>query len=687
MLLFSAVLGLLTVVLPADGRTDECRAHFVNEDRTREYAVNCGNREEIPEELSLVWIERGSSITPYQRRVTEKEITLPLASGTILTVNEAVPDATRTLAIVHADNQAMFVRSVIPDGSLLIPRGTLILLSRDRNDNLLAVSGPLEIRDRPTEVVRTAVAAEGTVYVALSYPDSHTTPTDFKMSIHAGGRAIEPSLTLRTLDGVTGIWFGVTARAATLEVRGSTLWHKPMELAVRPGQVTEVRRRLQPLPAITVVTEAASEDVSAIVGRGRLLVQDAEGKRTLREVAMAGANEHFVAGLEPAIHTVRLVLADWTFTTRADLTDGENARVAFDVRPLTIDGTITRDGKPLRARIAIRGAVNKTEAVTDASGRYTLLVWQQGRYQAEISAVDSPAAPHIEMVRLQADGTLDWDLPSNEYTIRVVDASSREPIAGSQVSVSTTWYDGVGERRQAMRTLTADDDGVVTLPPLYPGSLALIPSASGYEVGSPTTIPIPKGSPDRTTLTLELQREKPGARHMIRLSDGSPAVGAEVLGLTSIEKDAMWRGKVDETGVLSIPAGIPILAVRHPRAAIMVHAAPAEGDAAWVLPPPAPALAIRAVNREDQPVRGAAVTLWLNGFRVSGPFLGYLTSSVPLTDGNGVWIGRNLPAQAIQLLLVAPSVDFAIAERGSYDRMTSTLQFPWRAVETLRVVE
>ncbi len=685
MLLTSGLLGLLTVVLPVDGRTDECRAHFVNEDRTREYAVDCGRREEIPEELSLVWIERENSITPYQRRVTEKEITLPLASGAILAVDEAVPDARRTLAIVHVDKQAMFVRNVIPGVPFLIPRGTLILLSRDENDNLLAVSRPLEIRDSPTEVVRTAVAAEGTVYVELSWPDSDA-PDNLKMSIDVGGHVIEPSLTLRRLGGVTGVWFGVTARAATLEVRGTTLWNKPVELAIRPRQVTEVRSRLQPLPAITVMTEAASEEISAIVAKGRLLLQDAEGKRTLREVAMTRTNERHVVGLEPAIYTVRLELADWTLTRRADLTDGENARVVFDVRPLTINGAITRGGKPLRARIAVRGGVNEAAAVTDALGQYTLLVWQQGRYQAEISAVDSPAAPHIEMVNLQEDRTLDWDLPSNEYVIRVVEASSRKPIAGSQVSVSTTWHDGAGER-QSMRTLTADGDGVVTLPPLYPGSLTLIPSASGYDVGSPTTIPIPKGRRDRTTLTLELQREKPGARHMIRLADGAPAVGAEVLGLASIQKNAVWRGVVDETGAVSIPAGIPILAVRHPRAAIMVYAAPGEDVLPWTLPPPAPPLTIHAVNRQDQEVRGAPVTLWLNGFRVSGPFLGYLTSSVPLTDGNGVWIGRNLPAQAIQVLLVAPSVGFAISEGGSYDRMASTLQFPWRAVETVRVIE
>lgn len=92
----------------------------------------------------------------------------------------------------------------------------------------------------------------------------------------------------------------------------------------------------------------------------------------------------------------------------------------------------------------------------------------------------------------------------------------------------------------------------------------------------------------------------------------------------------------------------------------------------WTLRPAAEPLVILAKNRDGEPAAATAVTSWIDSVRVGGYALAFLAWSIPVTDGEGVWHARNLPAAPLQVLIGAQSA----IDSGSYDAMAATIPHP-----------
>ena len=133
-----------------------------------------------------------------------------------------------------------------------------------------------------------------------------------------------------------------------------------------------------------------------------------------------------------------------------------------------------------------------------------------------------------------------------------------------------------------------------------------------------------------------------------------------------------------------------MLLVRHPSAGGAVRAWPPAGDpdsVVWSLPPAAPRplnLEVRTPSGEE-PARQAELALWLDGFRLSGGALAWLTRSRPFTGPDGLWVGNNLPPRSVSVLAWSRQLH-AEAASGSLDTLASELAYPWPSPATLRAV-
>jgi len=87
----------------------------------------------------------------------------------------------------------------------------------------------------------------------------------------------------------------------------------------------------------------------------------------------------------------------------------------------------------------------------------------------------------------------------------------------------------------------------------------------------------------------------------------------------------------------------------------------------------------------EEPARQAELALWLDGFRLSGGALAWLTRSRPFTGPDGLWVGNNLPPRSVSVLAWSRQLHTEAAS-GSLDTLAREIPYPWASPATLRAV-
>jgi hypothetical protein len=82
----------------------------------------------------------------------------------------------------------------------------------------------------------------------------------------------------------------------------------------------------------------------------------------------------------------------------------------------------------------------------------------------------------------------------------------------------------------------------------------------------------------------------------------------------------------------------------------------------------------------------ADLALWVDGKRLDGWWIAWLTGAEPTTDVNGYWIGRNLPRGTVEILAWGPQAREE-ASSGSLDSQAVEVRFPWSDPVEVRAVE
>jgi hypothetical protein len=244
--------------------------------------------------------------------------------------------------------------------------------------------------------------------------------------------------------------------------------------------------------------------------------------------------------------------------------------------------------------------------------------------------------------------------------------------------------------RLQVHRLTADDEGVAVIPPLWPGSVRVNVSAIGYASKLPP-IEVEVSESD-AALPVEIRLHSTGEIVTVglQLPDGSPAVGA-FAAVTENPSITIGRphARADDHGEVKLPRNLTgFVMVRHPDAAFLVRPWPPEEDEPtlrWTLTPAAPPLTIRVRDTAGERFAvGAPVALWVNGVRLSGEALRWLADAIPMVQWDGSWTGNNLPMEPVSI--AAWTGRIPAEEPGERARPATRVPYPWPERVEIRTV-
>jgi protocatechuate 3,4-dioxygenase beta subunit len=161
-----------------------------------------------------------------------------------------------------------------------------------------------------------------------------------------------------------------------------------------------------------------------------------------------------------------------------EVTAGQQVRVDLDLAgTVRVSGRVTVDGKPVVADVGFsseQGAMARTRSRED--GSYEILLAAPGRYHIYALA-EQFGDRHFQTVREVRGGeTIDIDLREQVIEGSVVDAVTRQPVAGALVTLAPA----SGALTSVAAEVPTDANGRFRIATTTAGSLRLIASAQGY---------------------------------------------------------------------------------------------------------------------------------------------------------------------------------------------------------------
>lgn len=571
-----------------------------------------------------------------------------------------------------------------PRQPVAMPAGSALAgIFDQKSGEAIALSRPLAVAANETAVAKPAPPERGSdVLVVLQKPLAPRREA-LQVSLKADAGPRRPDVLLHASDAVFAIWYGVGGSTATLTVDADALTLAPVALRLAPKRVTTYRGALQAKPRLKVSVLAPQDAF------GKMQVRvggigDPEPFRTVDVVP--GPNE--LEALPPQRLRVTLAVDQWTFVQDVDLTDGLDGEVTFALEPIIARGTVYLAKEPAPARIAFEyGRRDLTKVETGEDGRYEAVFWQSGMYAAKVTLLNDTAAPFVDpAVDLEHTRTLDFHLPANRIVARVFNRSTGLPIASATVGVvSEATHDDVGAMTLGHR-YTADDKGTLVLPRLRPGHARIEASAPGFAPSEPQEIDVEEATERELSFALEAVRT---TRARVVLPTGAPAAGAEALAMEPGSGRVIWRGSATPDGELEIGSRGPgeVVIVRHPNASTRALLAGGIGETIPLAPEDRTPVVVRSTDTAGEPVRFALLSVWIDGLRLTDFAAAFATwSAVSMTDADGVWSGRNLPAAPIRVLATR-NVSPAQLAAGAYDGLAQTVPYPRAQTIAVRVVE
>jgi protocatechuate 3,4-dioxygenase beta subunit len=197
---------------------------------------------------------------------------------------------------------------------------------------------------------------------------------------------------------------------------------------------------------------------------------------------------------------------------RTELAPGQTVRVDLDLTPaIVVTGRVTHGaGRPVaRAQVAFSNeATGMASTVTREDGTYEIGLPGPGRYQIFANA-EELVSRHYQTVR-DVRGSETIDIQMFEQTVEgvVLDANTRQPVAGAIVTLVPT-----GMSRHVSAEAPADASGRFTMTNTASGPHLLMASARGY---AHRAIEVTTGTPEPIRATFELT---PASELRIRVVD------------------------------------------------------------------------------------------------------------------------------------------------------------------------
>lgn len=707
-----------------------CEAHFTRQnDPGVELIFPCAEARP-PAGLYHVWRQGEWRMTPFSLLVGSSGLqpvepgvlsSLPtVEAGRVTLPSNLEADPRLDLHLLHAgryldqDHPRWEISPRTPSREIgdgvLLPVGKAVGALWDRKSRkYVALSAPFEVRGR--EAVEVPLQRPQGVAFLVAQVERHAAAAtasdlDVELFLRHGGEERAPDLKVLTAERVYGIWYGLAPGTAGLRVRSKQTFFDSPPLDLRSGGIEQVTGELRPRPALQVELDLPSplthEELTLQVRRLPM------GEIVAAQVLKPRVPSHRFEGLPPALLEVDLLTSFGTFTRQVDLGSGADGFLLLEPELVTVRGTVYHGDQGHPAELAFTTVAQATvKTRTDENGAYEIALVNPLRAVAVyLQGVES--APYLDFFApaITESKELDFHLPDVEFTVRVLNAVTGEGVPGASVSVRNTYQAEdddfeIGSRekpRQEERVVsqiaTTDKKGVARLPPLRQGDLEIRAFAKGYSnLPEPVQAQVLDGETDQSfEVRLEPAGETVALR--LRLPDGTPAAGAEVLLTGSLFEGfnaALFSGRANGEGIVETPRKAGFLLAKHSAAGFLVRPwQPQEGDLdmEWALPLAAGRPLTIQVKDSSGKSAGAQAELALRveGRRLFGPILAWLTGTHAATDSNGYWVGRNLPQGPVEILAWGARVQEE-AWAGRLDAQATPVPFPWPDLVEVRAVE
>lgn len=668
--------------------------------------------------LYLAWVEGDWKITPFSGRIpysgrasNDRGVQVPLPvtdAGRVTVAPWIATEDSWTLRLFRAESRFGYdgLSRAEPigevGGGVLMPAGQVVAgLWDEQNARYLALSRPFKVTAR--ETIEAPLRAPGTgadVFVRLRRAEyaSRQEFSAVQLSLVRDEVEIPADLVVPASHSLFAAWYRVEPGEVELRAESETQGLPSQRLELPARQVTAVEGTLQRLPLLDVEVAVPSalddeEGETLTLELHRMPSREAVARHDLRP----GDRLHRFDPVPLSELLVVLETAVGEYESTIDVSNGEDGYLLLEPSIAVLSGTVHLgdDGHPATLRFHSVGR-SSAAVESDEEGRYEAILPTPVR-SVEIELAERKGSPWVEFFPRPIDGRreLDFHLSAVEVRVRVTDATTGEPIPGATV-VFRTHFVGRDEIDQsAAQHDQTDAQGEILLPPLREGLLEVRAEAAGYySMNEPIQAPISDATTDQTVeVTLTPAADRVSVQ--LRLPGGVAAVGAQVLVVDSLATGSILLSDIaDAQGRVKLPPA-PVrgtVLVRHPEAAFLLRdwqpdRGDEKGSETWTLTglPPQP-LRIQLVNGEGNPYPRGQLALWIQGRRVSGSVLSWLTSGRPMADLQGSWSANNLPTGNVEVLAWAMRLHEE-ALRGGLDAFATRVPYPWPDVVEVEVLE
>jgi hypothetical protein len=673
---------------PLRGDASACEVHLLSvRGGMEEVVAPCGVPVTVPPDDYDAWLEDGKRMTPFPTRVSiaerdTREYHWPLEQAGALKADAA--------ELIRVENTgARLFRRPADGKSRRMPVGRAVAVSRDDRGEPVAISRPVAVTTSATMEARPAAPAkDADLFVVLDRPANIASVTgDVALTIAIGEKRHPPDVLANTADHVVAIWYGLPPGRARITAESPTLRLEPQWTTLRTQRLASIRAALVPLPQLRVTVAVPSDALGKDDALALRIVDPGhpEDARVLPGVEPNVAYDF--RSLSAAPLNVELSVGNWTIRRAADLSAGQDDVLVIDLEPLVVSGTVTYGDAPADADIGF-SADRLFEAHTDEKGRYRITLWEPRRYGMRVRLRQVPdVPPFVDTIRIDESRDLDVKIPRARYRVKVVDDANGQPVPNARVTLTSIWNDPAEGRRRSMLQVTADAAGEAALPPLRAGTVDIRADADGYLTATAEQQPVTDGK-DEVRLEVRMQVSGSAVDVKLVLPDGAPAVGTEWIAV--LAGRVALHGVVPDDGTIRVPKALEgaLLVARHQAATgIRIVTAQSQSETMWQLLPVAPPLALHAIDGSGKPAGSAPIVVWTAGHRLSGIALAFLVGSGDATSIEGTWIGRNLPAAPLRVLLNKSGTTAAAIESGAFDTLAQTVPYPWPASVSVRIAE
>jgi hypothetical protein len=623
-------------------------------------------------------------------------IVMPIGAGgrVMLAPDVAVPDG-REVSLLNFDSCCRvtlgvpFTRRLADEATLhrgvMMPAGRVFAGIFDRRTrDAIAIARPVVVEaDKvATATPRPPAAGLSDVFVSLGRPRIRLSRDEDRVALTLNGKT--PDMLFDGDDRIYAAWFGVKRGAASFAATSKTLRLPARTLKMVSGRVTTIREELKTLPSVRVslLTPAdAFGDEPLSVD-----VMPPSTAQPIRTAAIRAGEETLLEALPAEPLDLVLRVGPWRLRQSVDLTSGVDERVIFDPHPIIVSGEVFYGHeRAANAEVAFEADEGFVKSRADGEGRYRLTLWRgDDAWTAHVSIPERSGPPFVDgFLQINESRTIDFRVPHTSYRVRVVDAVSGRGIAGASVGATNVFLRSSDEGEMTLlQKAVAEDDGLAHLPPLREGTIDVQARADGY-VDSGKVHATVDDEESSSAFEVRLQPVGETVAVRLRMRDGGPAALAEVHAVSAPDgiQPPRWRGPSDDRGVVRIPRDVEgsMLLIRSPQAASAIRRFDADAAEDIVLEPAGAPIRVAAPSR-------TRIALWIDGVRITGPAVTFLTWSSEASDAEGTWWAKNLPAQPLRVLAWQRTPVQEIAA-GLRDASATTIPYPWPATVTLNPLD